>query len=124
MHAIKSSLLAATLLVLACACGTPGSGVEGATLLSDTTAEDRVLLCDYWDSVFMGEYRSAESCPMLSIPVMVGGARDVCEAALERVDATCTATVATFERCLAAGEPDACEYRDESVCPQALWDCF
>lgn len=116
--------LAATVFLWACGGGGVGpSGVDGSKLLSATTTDERVLLCDYWDSLYMGEARYATSCPG-NPSSQTGGPRYQCESTVAAFDATCTATVAEYETCLAAAEADPCVVYDASICPAALLACL
>jgi hypothetical protein len=115
--------LFAFLLLAACGGGGGPSGVDSSKALRATTADERVLLCDYWDSLYMGETRIATSCPMGSSS-QTGGSREQCESTVAGFDAACTATVGEFETCIEAAEADPCVVYDSAICPDSVIRCF
>ena len=84
--------------------GVTGSGVSPTKTLTELTAAEDTLLCD-WAAAHFGGYGHKEDCPD---PRLAYWAPPDLETCLSSMATTCTATVADYESCMIAVTADPC----------------
>jgi hypothetical protein len=82
------------------------SGVTADKPLSSLTKEDRSRLCD-WEAAWAGGYGKSHECTPHN-SVVARESRSSCETSLRDDYASCSATVADYERCERSVWSDPC----------------